>query len=313
MTSPLAVHLGPQTPDPVVRAVEGAGGRLVAVEEARAVVWVGDAASFTEAFGERGAGLPPTVEWVQLPSAGIESWFSAGIVDEDRVWTSAVGAYGSAVAEHAVALLLAGVRGLGRAARARSWDNGAAAEGQVSLRGATVAVLGAGGIGALTIPVLNALGARVIAVTRSGREVPGAAECLPAAETTTIFERADHVIVAAPATAETAALVGAAELAALGPQGWVVNIARGSLVDTEALVEALRDGRIGGAALDVTDPEPLPDGHPLWADPRVIITPHSANPPSLQTPALAERIGENVRRFAAGEELLGRVDPGAGY
>jgi D-3-phosphoglycerate dehydrogenase len=94
---------------------------------------------------------------------------------------------------------------------------------------------------------------------------------------------------------------------------WIVNVARGSLIDTEALVAALQAGQIGGAALDVTDPEPLPDGHPLWTAPNTIITPHVANPQGAMMRHLAERVRENVRRFAAGEDLLAPIDPEAGY
>ena len=92
------------------------------------------------------------------------------------------------------------------------------------------------------------------------------------------------------------------------PHAWLVNIARGSLIDTDALVAALRERRIGGAALDVTDPEPLPDGHPLWAQPHALITPHVANPPATMRRDLAKRVRENVRRFARGEELLAPVE-----
>jgi phosphoglycerate dehydrogenase-like enzyme len=92
-----------------------------------------------------------------------------------------------------------------------------------------------------------------------------------------------------------------------------VNVARGRHVDTDALVAALDRGQIGGAALDVTDPEPLPDGHPLWTQPRCIITPHTADTPEMTRRPLALRIRENVARFAAGERLLGLVDPVAGY
>ena len=95
------------------------------------------------------------------------------------------------------------------------------------------------------------------------------------------------------------------------PHSWIVNIARGSLIDTDALVDALPG--IGGAALDVTDPEPLPDGHPLWDAPNVLITPHVANPPSAMDRDLAERVEENVRRFGAGEELEAPVSPQNGY
>jgi phosphoglycerate dehydrogenase-like enzyme len=107
--------------------------------------------------------------------------------------------------------------------------------------------------------------------------------------------------------------VGADELAAMKPHSWIVNIARGSLIDTDALVSALDAEKIGGAALDVTDPEPLPDGHPLWSSPRALITPHVANPPSTMDRDLAKRVRENVRRFAAGEELLAPVNSDRGY
>jgi D-3-phosphoglycerate dehydrogenase len=94
---------------------------------------------------------------------------------------------------------------------------------------------------------------------------------------------------------------------------WLVNVARGSLVDTDALVEALRSGAIAGAALDVTDPEPLPDGHPLWELDNVLITPHVATPPEAERRHFAARVKENVRRLAAGEELEGLIDPDGGY
>jgi phosphoglycerate dehydrogenase-like enzyme len=94
---------------------------------------------------------------------------------------------------------------------------------------------------------------------------------------------------------------------------WLVNVARGSLVDTGALVAALAAGSIAGAALDVTDPEPLPDGHPLWSEPRALITPHVANPDATLRRYLAELVEENVRRFAAGDELASLIDLDAGY
>ena len=108
-------------------------------------------------------------------------------------------------------------------------------------------------------------------------------------------------------------MIGRAELAAMEPDAWLVNVARGGVVDTEALVEALRAGQIGGAALDVTDPEPLPAGHPLWDLPNCLITPHTADTEEMTRPLLAGRIAENVRRLAAGQELVGLLDPSLGY
>jgi phosphoglycerate dehydrogenase-like enzyme len=305
MPSTPAVFVGPQEAPQLVEAVERGGGRVVPLAEAEAVVVSGGHGDLPD--------LPDAVRWVQLPSAGVEAWVESGVVDASRTWTSAAGAYSHAVAEGAVALLLAGVRGVGRAARLTSWDNAALDAAQTSLRGATVAIVGAGGIGSAMIPALRGLGAEVLAVTRRGLPVEGAARTLPADRVDEVFAAADHVVLAAPATAATRALVGAEQLAALGAQGWLVNIARGSLVDTDALVAALAAGTIAGAALDVTDPEPLPDGHPLWSEPRCIVTPHSTNPTPLRDAALAERVTENVRRFAAGEDLLGPVDPERGY
>jgi D-3-phosphoglycerate dehydrogenase len=118
-------------------------------------------------------------------------------------------------------------------------------------------------------------------------------------------------VIAAPATHATRHLVGAPELAKMREHAWIVNIARGSLIDSDALVEALREERIGGAALDVTDPEPLPDGHPLWE--LALITPHIANPQHALTRRLAERVHENVTRLASGEALIAQIDPERGY
>jgi D-3-phosphoglycerate dehydrogenase len=181
------------------------------------------------------------------------------------------------------------------------------------LEGSTVAIVGAGGIGRALISLLAPHDVTVIAVTRRGEPVPRADRTLPASELPEVWSAADHFVIAAPATDATRHLVGARELAAMQPHSWIVNVARGSLIDTDALVDALQAERIGGAALDVTDPEPLPDGHPLWRSPRAIITPHVANPPSAQFRKLAERVRENVARFVAEEPLLAPVEQDRGY
>ena len=121
------------------------------------------------------------------------------------------------------------------------------------------------------------------------------------------------VVLALALTPETTGIIGSAELAVMGEASWLVNVARGRHVDTDALVSALVEGSIGGAALDVTDPEPLPDGHPLWGRADCIITPHTADTIEMVVPLLAERIRTNVARLAAGDQLVGQVDPVAGY
>ena len=124
---------------------------------------------------------------------------------------------------------------------------------------------------------------------------------------------ADAVFVALALTEETRGIVAAPQLRVMRPHAWLVNVARGAHVVTDDLVRALQEGWIGGAGLDVTDPEPLPDSHPLWALPNCVITPHTGNTPEMGQRLLADRIRENVTRFAAGEPLLGVVDVLAGY
>jgi phosphoglycerate dehydrogenase-like enzyme len=295
-------HFGPEYADVLPEAVERGGGRISELEEAEAVVWLGPPSGLSDV-------LHGNVRWVQLPSAGVESWLESGVIDDRRVFTSAVGVYAGTVAEHALALMLAGARRLHECARATEWEE---RWGRL-FAGSTVVILGAGGIGRALIQLLEPFDNRVLAVTRSGRQVPGATESFSAEQTDELWPEGDFFVVAAPATASTSKLIGARQLAAMQSHAWVVNVARGSLVDTDALVEALAADSIGGAALDVTDPEPLPEGHPLWTEPRALITPHSANPPDALVQRLAERIEENVSRYVAGKDLIGVIDVEAGY
>lgn len=295
----LRVYVGPTAEPLLEAAVRRAGGALSPLAQAEAAVWTdGDPATWLAAN--------PTdqVRWVQLLLAGVEQWLAAGAVDRGRVWTSGRGASDLTVAEHAVALLLAVRRRLVECARATTWTR---PEG-VPLRGSTVLLVGAGAIGRALIPILRALDAQVIAVTRSGAPVPGAVESHAADALPRLWPRADVCVVAAPATAQTRHIVDREALRRMPAHGVVVNVARGSLVDTEALVDALRDAEIAGAALDVTDPEPLPDGHPLWAMPNALVTPHVANPGVAWKATLAARVEANVGRYLAGDDLLGVID-----
>ncbi len=304
MAEPPRIHIGADDRPDLEEAVREGGGRTAPLEQADGLVWLGGK---PEELPE----LPASVRWVQLPSAGVEQWLRAGLIGHDRAWTSATGAFGLPVAEHALALMLAADRAIHAFARVQSWL-GEGRHRVRSLEGATVAIIGAGGIGRALIGLLEPFGAEVIAVTRRGLDVPGAARTLPADRVAEAWPEAHHVVIAAPATDGTRHLVGARELDAMREDAWLVNVARGSLVDTDALVAALRAGSIGGAALDVTDPEPLPDGHPLWELPNVLITPHVATPPEAERRHLAGRVRENVRRLAAGEELEGLIDPEGG-
>lgn len=293
---PPTVHVGPEPDGTVEAAIREAGGEIAPLAEANGLVWVD---SSPESFP---AELPERVRWVQLPSAGVEGWLDR--IDRDRQWTTAAPAFGRTVAEHALTLMLAGTRRLHEFARARTWTRPPIAE----LAGSTVAIVGTGNIGRALIELLEPFRVEVLAVTRRGRD-----GTLPIDRLGEVLPRADFVVIAAPATAATRHLVGAAELAAMRAGAWLVNVARGALVDTDALVAVLAEGAIAGAALDVTDPEPLPDGHPLWSEPRALITPHVANPDVTLLSDLARLAGEQVARLAAGEPLLSPVDLDAGY
>jgi phosphoglycerate dehydrogenase-like enzyme len=241
--------------------------------------------------------------------AGIERVAEAGVLDHRRRWTSAKGAYAEPVAEHALALLLAGLRCLPERARARCWGQPA---GQ-TLFGQPVTVVGGGGITIALLRLLEPFRARVTVVRRRAEPVAGAVQTVTASRLGEALAGARAVVLAAALTPQTRGMIGQEELAVMDQQAWLVNVARGALVDTAALVGALRWNQIGGAALDVTDPEPLPAGHPLWDLPNCLITPHTADTEQMTEPLLAARITGNLQRLAANRELEGRVDPDLGY
>jgi phosphoglycerate dehydrogenase-like enzyme len=302
----LNVAIAPGGSAQMTAAVRAGGGVVVGADgPADALVWLapGDPRGLRAAVDATGA------RWVQLPNAGIEQMVEGGVLDRDRIWTCAKGAYAEPVAEHALMLALAGLRSLPVRIAARSWGEPAA----VSLYDEQVTILGGGGIAASLLPLLAPFRVTATVVRRGTGPVPGAARTLPVERLAEALPDALVVFVALALTPETEHIIGARELAAMRPGSWLVNVARGRHVDTGALVAALDAGVIGGAALDVTDPEPLPDGHPLWAHERCIITPHTADTPDMTDALLARRVTVNVARFAAGEPLDGLVDLAAGY
>ena len=284
-------------------AVEAAGSVVVPPDEATALVWADP--QHPERFPEL---LHDGIEWVQLPYAGIGPFLP--MLDDQRSWTCGKGVYARPVAEAALAMLLAGFRNIVGYARKQTWS---APVGQ-NLHGANVVILGGGGITDELLPLLAPFECRVTVLRRTAEPIEGATHTATLAELHEVLPDTDAVILALALTPETEHVIGAAELAAMKSTAWLVNVARGGHVDTDALVDALRSGSIGGAALDVTDPqEPLPDGHPLWTLPNCLITPHVANTPEMGLVLLAERVTDNVRRYLAGDDLIGLVDIGKGY
>ena len=290
-----------------VEAIRRGGGEPAGLgENPTGLVWT-DAGAVAELRGVLRA--HPGISWVQLPMAGIERVAEAGVLDHQRQWTSAKGAYAEPVAEHALALLLAGLRYLPQRARAHSWGQPAAQ----TLFDQPVTIVGGGGITIALLRLLEPFRTQVTVVRRRDKPVAGAVRTVPPSDLHQALAAARGVVLTLALTPESRGMIGPKELETMDQQAWLVNVARGALVDTAALVGALRSDQIGGAALDVTDPEPLPAGHPLWDLPNCLITPHTADTEQMTEPLLAARITENVRRLAAGDELEGRVDPDLGY
>ncbi len=306
------VLVAPGRPAFAVEAVLKGGGRLVeAGEGPDALVWT---TWWDVARGLREVvAAHPSLRWAQLPMAGVEQVAAVGLfadpIAAHITWTCAKGAYAEPVAEHALCLALAGLRRLTQRARASSWGKPAG----LSLYDAPVVVLGGGGITSALLRLLAPWRVDATVVRRRPEPLPGAGRTVGTSELHQWLPQALVVFVALALTPETVGIISGEELALMRRDAWLVNVARGRHVVTGHLVEALQQGLIGGAALDVTDPEPLPDGHPLWSLPNCLITPHTADTEEMTRPLLAERIAENVARFAAGRPLVGQVDPQAGY
>jgi phosphoglycerate dehydrogenase-like enzyme len=300
---PVWVVAGEERRAELEAAVRLGGGVPVQLEQARAIIWGAGHPHDLQ------ASLHARIEWVQLSSAGIEEWFDTGVIDDRRRWTAATGVYAQPIAEYVVGMLLAAARCLPEVIGMERWRP----LDVRTVRGSTVVIVGAGGIGAAVIDLLRPLGARTVAVTRSGRRVDHADVSVGPEEIAGAVAAADYIVLAAPDTPATRGLFDARLLAQVQPHAWLVNVGRGTIIDTEALVDAIRTRRIAGAALDVTDPEPLPAGHALWSLSNVIITSHTANTPELGADAFAGRVRENVHRFQSGRPLLGEVDTERGY
>lgn len=309
MTTP-RIAIAPVTTDELKAAVRAGGGDPVEdTTNADGIVWVDprDPQGLADVLKDSSA------RWVQLPFAGIEAFVAAGVIDPLRTWTCTKGVYGPACAEHALALMLAAARRLHEHIKATSWRKGGLGSPERRLDGTTALVIGTGGIGSAFVPMATPLGVRIIAMNRSGVPLDGADRTVTADRLHEVIGDVDWIVIAAASTPETHHLIDATALDAMRDTAWIVNVARGELVDTDALVAALEARSIGGAALDVTDPEPLPDGHPLWALDNVIITPHVANTWDMAIPELVAIVERNVAHFAADEDLQGLVDPLAGY
>ncbi|MDP9349432.1 MAG: D-2-hydroxyacid dehydrogenase, partial [Gemmatimonadota bacterium] len=238
----------------------------------------------------------------------------------DLLFTNSAGIHAEPMADTVLGMVLHFARGLDFAAQAqreRRWakEPFEAVDAPVrEVSDLTVGLLGLGGIGQAVARRFTTLGARVLAVRRSSAEGPGGVEVLHGqGALERLLERSDVVVLSVPETEETRGLLGRREIGLLGRGAVVVNVARGRVVDEEALTDALREGRLRGAALDVFTREPLPPESPLWGLPNVLVTPHVSGTSHRFWQRETALIVENLRRYLSGEPLQNVVDKAAGY
>ena len=265
--------------------------------------------------------IPANIEFVQHCFTGVNQLIDAGVITDDGVpWCNAAGAFAQPVAESALGLLLSQAHHHKRFALEATWDGAREIdESQAWLytpKGHTpkkVAIFGAGGIGQELISMLQPFGVHITAVNRSGRQVAGADVTVALADATSVWSEADFIVLIMPLTEETNGLVDAAKFKAMKKSAILINVGRGKLVNTDDLVDALRSGEIAGAGLEVVDPEPLPNDHPLWALKNCTMTPHMGASWQVADFHLGEIFNANAAAWEEGKPLPTHIDPKAGY
>ena len=269
----------------------------------------------------------PQLRWVHSATAGVERVLTPASRERGLVITNARGVFSRPIAEYVMLMILAAARRLPQLLELqaeRTWQPLEARE----LRDVTVGIVGLGSIGRAVGALATAFGCRVVATRRrpdAGSEAADGAgdepflgslmldRVLPPERLPELLGESDFVVLAAPLTPDTVDLIGEAAIEQMKPGAWVINVARGELVDERALARAVRNGRIGGAVLDTFREEPLPPSSPLYDLPNVILTPHTSWSSTRVLDRSVDLFCDNLRRYAAGEPLVNVVDPNAGY
>ena len=258
----------------------------------------------------------PNLHWIQSFSTGMDKWLFPEVIERDTVKVSNVaGLYASQGGEHAWALLLALTRGLHHSIRDQ--DNGEwTARPVVEIAGSTLGIIGMGGFGIEMVKRAAGYDMTIIAIDAVRTDKPaGVSELKPATKENLhdLLRRSDIVMTACPLTNETYHLIGRDELAAMKDTAYLINVTRGGIIDEPALVEALQQGQIAGAGLDVTETEPLPADNPLWRAPNLIITPHRAGASQHRPRKVFEFFMQNLERYLRGETPLNVIDKQRGF
>lgn len=298
-------------PEARLVAVASADDALAHIEDADALIGIA-----SEPLVKKGKRL----RWIQVLSAGVDRYGFAALRESEIVLTNAKIIQGPNVADQAMALLLALTRQVHRAVELGP-KHGWRATREKLRQGKTIEladklalVVGYGGIGSAIADRAHGFGMRVEAVNRSlDKPHPKWLKLHPSSALLQVLPRADVVILAVPLTAETTKMFDAEAFAAMKDGSYLINIARGKVVDTQALVAALKSGKLAGAGLDVTEPEPLPDDHPLWTLENVVVTPHMGGTSDRVASRRMELVRENLRAFVDGKPLRNVVDKQRGY
>jgi phosphoglycerate dehydrogenase-like enzyme len=260
------------------------------------------------------------LKWLHSTAAGVDQLMYPELRASDVLVTNASGVHSVPMAEHILGLLIALARRFPSSFRHQMnshWGQQEIWDDQLrprELMGQTLLFVGFGAIGRETAKRVRPLGMKIWAVTRTGQGDPTLADrYLPATQLEEVLHQADYVILAAPVTPETHHLMNAARLRAMKPTAFLINVARGTLIDEAALIETLRRRAIAGAALDVTEHEPLPSSSPLWSLDNCLITPHTSSASEFLWDRQTGLLLENLQRWFAGRELINKVDLKRGY
>lgn len=254
----------------------------------------------------------PQVRWVHTTSAGIN-----GVLEETAprglTLTESGVVYRICIGEFVMGMILLAAKRLGTL-----WDQSRQEHWQWiqqdELYGKTVGIVGLGPIGLGVAERAEGFGMHVIGCRRTGQPIENVTDVVPPSRLNELLERSDYVVLSLPLTDQSKGMLDSSALAHMKHSAWLINIARGQLVDTDALMAALNEGRIAGVCTDVTDPEPLPPGHPLWKCPNTFITPHTS--PGHTTALLQRKIDhflDNLQRYQQGQPLEGLVQEHRGY
>ena len=288
------------------QAVVSGGGEVAALsDQVSALIWTDYSApeKLAKVLEQN-----PQIEWVQLPFAGVDAF--ADVLSAPVKFTSAKGSYKEPVAEHALALSLALGRKIPVRVKATSWGKREA----VSFYDSNILIVGAGGITQELIGMLKPFRAR-ISVCRNQAElpVPGSTDVFGLEQLAKKISEADLVVIACALTDKTRGLFDLELMSKMKPTAFLVNVARGPIIKTADLLTALDQGLIAGAAVDVTDPEPLPEGHPFFGRDDLIVTPHTADTKEIVMRHFALRVQLNVKAYLGLGPWVGEVDPERGY